>query len=82
MKCKLLPAAIGLAGLALVSTSAMSATAAECGGASWYAIRNTTANGEMMNPDAMTAAHRTLPFGTVLKVKNEKKWPRNNRAHQ
>lgn len=27
-----------------------------------------TASGERMNPHAMTAAHRTLPFGTMLHV--------------
>jgi rare lipoprotein A len=27
-----------------------------------------TASGERMNPHAMTAAHRTLPFGTLLRV--------------
>lgn len=27
-----------------------------------------TASGERMNPQAMTAAHRTLPFGTVVTV--------------
>ena len=27
-----------------------------------------TANGDRFNPMAMTAAHRTLPFGTVLHV--------------
>ena len=26
----------------------------------------------MMNPAAMTAAHKTLPFGTKLKVKNQR----------
>jgi rare lipoprotein A len=29
-----------------------------------------TANGERFNPGAMTAAHRTLPFGTRLRVTN------------
>lgn len=33
----------------------------------------TTANGETYDPMAMTAAHRTLPFGTRLKV-----WTNNN----
>jgi rare lipoprotein A len=61
----------GLALVAVLGLAPLSATAAECGSASWYAIRNITANGEMMNPNAMTAAHRTLPFGTVLKVKNQ-----------
>lgn len=27
-----------------------------------------TASGERMNPHAMTAAHRTLPFGTMVRV--------------
>lgn len=29
-----------------------------------------TASGETMNPNAMTAAHRTLPFGTLVRVTN------------
>ena len=49
---------------------------AQCGGASWYALTSKTASGERMNPAAMTAAHRSLPFGTKVKVVN----PRNGRA--
>jgi rare lipoprotein A len=30
-----------------------------------------TASGERMNSGAMTAAHRTLPFGTMVKVTND-----------
>ena len=30
-----------------------------------------TASGERMNPSALTAAHRTLPFGTRVKVTNQ-----------
>ncbi|MBC8129268.1 MAG: septal ring lytic transglycosylase RlpA family protein [Rhizobiaceae bacterium] len=41
-----------------------------CGGASWYALRSRTASGEMMNPSAMTAAHKTLPLGSSVKVTN------------
>lgn len=41
-----------------------------CGGASWYALRSRTASGEMMNPAAMTAAHKTLPLGSKVKVTN------------
>lgn len=44
----------------------------ECGSASWYAIRAQTASGAMMNPDAMTAAHPNLPFGTRVRVKNQR----------
>ena len=32
----------------------------------------TTANGEIFDPLQLTAAHRTLPFGTILTVKNTK----------
>ncbi|GGD96102.1 hypothetical protein GCM10011515_15050 [Tsuneonella deserti] len=31
---------------------------------------NRTANGERFNPGALTAAHRTLPFGTKVRVTN------------
>ena len=31
-----------------------------------------TANGERFNPAELTAAHRTLPFGTKVKVTNER----------
>jgi rare lipoprotein A len=30
-----------------------------------------TASGEKLNPEALTAAHRTLPFGTKVKVINK-----------
>ncbi len=36
--------------------------------ASFYGYRAKTANGEMMNPQAMTAAHPSLPFGTHVRV--------------
>ena len=42
------------------------------GHASWYQHGRRTANGEAFNPDGMTAAHRTLPFGTRVRVVNEK----------
>lgn len=41
--------------------------------ASWYGQPfhgRLTASGERYDMDAMTAAHRTLPFGTVLRVQN------------
>lgn len=31
---------------------------------------HTTASGERMNADALAAAHRTLPFGTKVRVEN------------
>ena len=36
--------------------------------ASFYGYRSKTANGEMMNPRAMTAAHPSLPFDTYVRV--------------
>jgi len=36
--------------------------------ASYYWTGTKTANGERFNPLGMTAAHRTLPFGTMLRV--------------
>ena len=47
-------------------------TAAPCGTASWYALYSQTASGEQMDPTELTAAHRSLPFGTVLKVTNQR----------
>jgi rare lipoprotein A len=41
-----------------------------CGGASWYGLGGRTASGEEIVPGALTAAHRTLPFGTRVKVEN------------
>lgn len=43
------------------------------GTASWYGDEyrgKNTASGEPFNPDGYTAAHRTLPFGTVVEVEN------------
>ena len=42
----------------------------QCGSASWYALTSKTASGETMNPSALTAAHRSLPFGTRVRVTN------------
>jgi rare lipoprotein A len=39
------------------------------GNASYYS-GNKTASGARVHDDAMTAAHRTLPFGTAVKVTN------------
>jgi rare lipoprotein A len=47
-----------------------SAQADQVGHASWYALHSRTASGEMMNPSALTAAHRSLPFGTRVLVEN------------
>jgi len=57
-----------LTSLALPATAAMANT--QTGVASWYQMGKVTANGEAYNPDGLTAAHRTLPFGTMVQVKN------------
>jgi rare lipoprotein A len=51
-----------------------SSSAEETGVASWYGHPfdgRLTANGEIYDMEKMTAAHRTLPFGTVLRVHNQ-----------
>ena len=45
----------------------------ECGLASVYAtVTEETASGEDTLPEDFTAAHRTLPFGTLVQVDNQK----------
>jgi rare lipoprotein A len=47
------------------------AKADQLGHASWYSLpANITANGEHMDPNELTAAHRSLPFGTRVLVEN------------
>jgi rare lipoprotein A len=52
--------------------SATPAAAADglVGIASFYKFDSKTASGEQFNPSELTAAHRTLPFGTRLRVTN------------
>jgi rare lipoprotein A len=38
--------------------------------ASWYSAGKITANGERFYPYKYTAAHRTLAFGTIVRVTN------------
>jgi rare lipoprotein A len=51
---------------------AASCAKAETCVASWYGKESgpRTANGERFNPSAMTAAHRTRPFGSYVTVTN------------
>lgn len=69
LNSKLAAAALVAASAALPATATVAS--AQCGRASWYALGSRTASGERMNPSAMTAAHRTLPFGTRLRVTNQ-----------
>jgi len=64
------------AALALALMAAPAAAHQLVGIASWYdcmqpgecSRHKITASGERFNPGAMTAAHRTLPFGTMVRV--------------
>lgn len=65
-----------LAALALASAM-ISCTHAESGLASVYAVPGKdryaggrSASGERVQPGALVAAHRTLPFGTLVRVTN------------
>lgn len=59
-----------LAALSIVAP--IDLASAQCGSASWYAMTSRTASGERANPNTLTAAHRTLPFGSKVKVENLK----------
>lgn len=41
--------------------------------ATWYQEGHHTANGERFNPDGMTVAHKTLKFGTKLRITHKGK---------
>lgn len=56
----------------LMLSGGVAPAAAQCGSASWYALTSKTASGERMNPAAMTAAHRSLPFGAQVRVTNQR----------
>ena len=45
---------------------------AECGIASTYHEGQRTANGERYNPGGMSAAHKHLPFGSHIRVRNQR----------
>ncbi len=59
--------------LAVVLVLCPTLVAAEDGVASWYGGKfhgRMTSSGERFNTYTLTAAHRTLPFGTIVKVTN------------
>ena len=56
----------------LASTNAADRKPDECGLASVYSsVSEETASGEDTLPEDFTAAHRTLPFGTLVHVDNQ-----------
>ena len=56
----------------LASASAADRKPDECGLASFYSTASeATASGEDTTAEDLTAAHRTLPFGTLVQVENQ-----------
>src|SRR6185369_16552487 len=55
--------------LAFISTSALAET---CIASHYGYSGGQTASGERMNPSAMTAAHRTRPFGSQVNVTSQR----------
>jgi rare lipoprotein A len=54
-----------------LSSIAISPVHAETGRAAFYS-GGRTASGEVVGPNGLTAAHRTLPFGTRVRVTNQR----------
>ena len=61
---------LGFAALAALGLSTQVEAGSQCGKASWYKMGSRTANGERMNANALAAAHRSLAFGTHVRVDN------------
>src|SRR3954469_15935559 len=62
-------------GSACTAISGAEARSVQSGGASWYGPGfhgRRTASGERFNSRALTAAHRSLPFGSRVRVTNER----------
>jgi len=56
----------------IASSAAMANGKTQRGKASYYWQPQATASGERFNPNALTAAHRWLPFGSRVKVTNRR----------
>ena len=67
------PAAAAAPGPAASSAPAAPAAGTEQGKLAWYGSKfagRKTASGQRYDPNALTMAHKTLPFGTKVKVTN------------
>ena len=67
--------AVSVAAVAAALLISSTAAYAQCGGASWYGPGfngKRAASGEIFNENAMTAAHRSLPFGTKVMVTDQR----------
>lgn len=65
-------AAVTAVTISFLSCMAIDAIGGQIGMASYYKHGRMTASGEKFNPQGLTAAHRTLPFGTKVRVVNVK----------
>ncbi|QPC45359.1 septal ring lytic transglycosylase RlpA family protein [Kaustia mangrovi] len=63
---------LGALALAGMMTGASASSSTQVGLASYYASGSHTASGERFDPSGLTAAHRSLPFGTKVKVEHVK----------
>jgi rare lipoprotein A len=64
-----------VAGVLAISVFSNAAEARQCGAASWYGDKfagKRTASGVRFNPNDMVAAHRTLPFGSRVRVTEQR----------
>lgn len=59
-----------IASLAWFAWTSMASAYKSSGLASYYFEPQSTASGERFNPNELTAAHKTLPFGTRVRVTN------------
>jgi rare lipoprotein A len=65
--------AVPVAAQTKTATAVASGDGVETGKVAWYGRKfagRKTASGERYNPNALTTAHNTLPFGTKVKVTN------------
>lgn len=63
--------ALGLL-VVVAACGAPSSQRGSSGRASWYGSGKVTASGERFDKHGLTAAHRTLPFGTRVRVTNKR----------
>ncbi|QRG05474.1 septal ring lytic transglycosylase RlpA family protein [Xanthobacter dioxanivorans] len=70
MKIRVVLSCVALSVSAAMAASSTARADTSTGIASYYWQGRSTASGERFNPSAMTAAHRSLPFGTKVRVTN------------
>jgi rare lipoprotein A (peptidoglycan hydrolase) len=76
MKDRMAPFVVAILACQFSPSYLARASADQTGIASVYSHEsgNGTASGQKLNPEAFTAAHRTLPFGSKVKVTKDVRW--------